>query len=142
MVPVIEGSVTALDSDNQPAQQLRLVGLDLLSLANLPDLVENKIDFGQDEASWYDWLGSENQVWIGQTTAEKIGVKEGGEVTILASGRRQQMRVRKILKQEGSALPDDLVIADIPTVQSLLSRPREINRVEVVLSQSRSSPGY
>ena len=135
LVPVIEGSITALDSNDEPSQQLRLVGLDLLSLANLPDLVENKIDFGQDEASWYDWLGSESFVWLGQTTAEKIGVEEGGEVTILASGRRQQMRVRKILKQEGSALPDDLVIADIPTVQSLLSRPGEINRVEVVLSK-------
>ena len=135
MVPVIEGSITALDSNDEPSQQLRLVGLDLLSLANLPELVENKIDFGQDEASWHDWLGSESFVWLGQTTAEKVGVEEGGEVTILASGRRQQMRVRKILKQEGSALPDDLVIADIPTVQSLLSRPGEINRVEVVLSK-------
>ena len=93
MVPVIEGSVTALDSENQPAQQLRLVGLDLMSLANLPDLVENKIDFGEDESSWYDWLGSENLVWIGQATADKLGVEEGGEITILASGRRQQMGI-------------------------------------------------
>ena len=144
MVPVIEGSVTALDSENQPAQQLRLVGLDLMSLANLPDLVENKIDFGEDESSWYDWLGSENLVWIGQATADKLGVEEGGEITIVASGRRQQMGIRKIIKPDGSALPDDLVIADIPTVQSLLSRPREINRVEVILNRPdlRQDSGY
>ena len=110
----------------------------------MPDLVENKIDFGEDESSWYDWLGSENLVWIGQATADKLGVEEGGEITILASGRRQQMGIRKILKQDGSPLPDDLVIADIPTVQSLLSRPREINRVEVILNRPdlRQDSGY
>ena len=38
LVPVIEGSVTALDKNDTPTQQLRLVGLDLMGLANLPNL--------------------------------------------------------------------------------------------------------
>ena len=37
-----------------------------------------------------------------------------------------------------------MVIADIPTVQFLLSRPREINRVEVILNRPdlRQDSGY
>ena len=42
--------------------------------------------------------GVVTSVWIGQATADKLGVEEGGEITILASGRRQQMGIRKILK--------------------------------------------
>ena len=136
LVPVIEGSVTALDGSGQPASQLRLVGLDLLALANLPSLVEDPIEFAEEESTWHEWLGSEREVWIGLAAAEKLGVGEGESVSILASGRVMEMSVRKILEAKDSNLGDDLVLADLPTVQALLSRPGEVNRVEVVLRRT------
>ena len=36
LVPVIEGSVTAVRNNGEPNKQLKLIGLDLLSLGNLP----------------------------------------------------------------------------------------------------------
>ena len=53
----------------------------------------------------------------------------------LASGHLAKMKVRMILNDPDGNLPDDLVLADIPTVQNLLSRPGELNRVEVVIDQ-------
>ena len=47
LVPVIEGSITSLDGDGEPQQQLRLVGLDLMGLANLPNLSEAKVDLAR-----------------------------------------------------------------------------------------------
>ena len=47
-----------------------------------------------------------------------------------------EVSVRKVLGQNDSNLGDDLVLGDLPTIQNLLSRPGEINRVEVVLSRS------
>jgi putative ABC transport system permease protein len=46
------------------------------------------------------------------------------------------MKIRMILEDEQNNLPDDLVLADIPTVQNLLSRPGELNRLEVVINQA------
>ena len=136
LIPVIEGSVTALNEQGEVDQQLRLMGLDLLALANLPNLIENHIEFGDDESEWYDWLGSDDLVWIGQSLAVKLGVREGDIVSILASGRMQKMRIQKVLEGEGANFLDDLVLADIPTVQNLLSRPNELNRIEIVLART------
>ena len=135
LLPVIEGSVTSLDSNGSPNQQLRLVGLDLLSLANLPSLMESKFDFGKEEPNWYEWLGSENFVWIGRETGRKLGIEEGDEISFLASGRVREMVVRKFIDASSVSFPDDLVIGDLPTVQNLLSRKGELNRIEVIVDQ-------
>ena len=135
LLPVIEGSVTSLDSNGSPDQQLRLVGLDLLSLANLPSLMESKFDFGKEEPNWYEWLGSENFVWIGRETGRKLGIEEGDEISFLASGRVREMVVRKFIDASSVSFPDDLVIGDLPTVQNLLSRKGELNRIEVIVDQ-------
>ena len=47
------------------------------------------------------------------------------------------MKIRMILEDEQNNLPDDLLLADIPTVQNSLSRPGELNRLEVVINQTR-----
>ncbi|MAL85636.1 MAG: hypothetical protein CMI23_04680 [Opitutae bacterium] len=135
LLPVIEGSVTSLDSNGSPDQQLRLVGLDLLSLANLPSLMESKFDFGKEEPNWYEWLGSENFVWIGSEAGRKLGIEEGDEISFFASGRVREMVVRKFIDASSVSFPDDLVIGDLPTVQNLLSRKGELNRIEVIVDQ-------
>ena len=136
LVPVIEGSVTALDKNDTPTQQLRLVGLDLMGLANLPNLTDKNFDFGRDESNWYDWLGSDNLVWIGKQTAQKLEINEGDKLSFLASGRIREMYIRKLIKSDTGSFPDDLIIADLPTVQNLLSRPNELNRVEVIIDRT------
>ena len=138
LVPVIEGSVTALDQDGNPAKQLRLIGLDLLALGNLPKLLNQEMRFSDEDSNWYDWLGSENEVWVGQPLAESLNLQEGERVEVLASGRRREMGIRMILDDPDGSLPDDLVLADIPTVRSILSRPDELNRVEVVINQTQA----
>ena len=144
LVPVIEGSITSIDTSGSPQQQLRLVGLDLMGLANLPDLGDAKFDFGEDELTWYEWLSSKNSVWVGRKTAERLGFDEGEIIRFLASGRIREMVIRKIIGSESSSFPDDLIIADLPTVQFLLSRSDELNRIEVIIDQSslRESTDY
>ncbi|MDG1173583.1 MAG: FtsX-like permease family protein [Opitutales bacterium] len=136
LVPVIEGSVTAVECKGVDRKQLRLIGLDLLALGNLPTLAQEALKFSdEDDANWYDWLGSTNDVWVGQKLADVLKVDVGDEISFLASGHLAKMRVRMILNDPDGNLPDDLVLADLPTVQSLLSRPGELNRVEVVIDK-------
>jgi putative ABC transport system permease protein len=136
LVPVIEGSVTAVHPMTESKKLLRLIGLDLLSLGNLPKLSRQSIQFSEDENEWYDWLGTENEVWITRKLADDLALEEGGVIPFLASGRTGEMKIRMILEDEQNNLPDDLVLADIPTVQNLLSRPGELNRLEVVINQA------
>ncbi len=138
LIPVIEGSVTAVDEDTEARKQLRLIGLDLLALGNLPTLAQESLKFSdEDDANWYDWIGSENEVWVGQKLADALTISVGDELSFLASGHLAKMKVRMILDDPNGNLPDDLVLADIPTAQTLLSRPGELNRVEVVIDQDR-----
>ena len=136
LVPVIEGSVTGVRQETESKKQLRLIGLDLLSLGNLPKLSRQSIQFSEDGNEWYDWLGTENEVWITRKLADDLALEEGGVIPFLASGRAGEMKIRMILEDEQNNLPDDLVLADIPTVQNLLSRPGELNRLEVVINQA------
>ena len=136
LVPVIEGSVTAVNPMTESKKPLRLIGLDLLSLGNLPKLSRQSIQFSEDENEWYDWLGTENEVWITRKLADDLALEESGVIPFLASGRTGEMKIRMILEDEQNNLPDDLVLADIPTVQNLLSRPGELNRLEVVINQA------
>lgn len=138
LVPVIEGSVTALGQNGDPAKQLRLIGLDLLALGNLPKLLQQEMRFSDEDSEWYDFLGSEDEVWVGQSLAESLNLQERDRVEVLASGRKREMGIRMILDDPDGSLPDDLVLADIPTVRSILSRPGELNRVEVVINQTEA----
>ena len=135
LIPVIEGGITTKEKEGVAKKQLRLVGLDLLALGNLPTLAQQSFKFSDDDNNWYDWLGSKNEVWIGQRVAKALQVDVGDEISFLASGHLAKMKVRMILNDPDGNLPDDLVLADIPTVQNLLSRPGELNRVEVVIDQ-------
>ena len=45
------------------------------------------------------------------------------------------MVVRKFIDASSVSFPDDLVIGDLPTVQNLLSRKGELNRIEVIVDQ-------
>ena len=136
LVPVIEGSVTALGTDGKENKQLKLIGLDLLSIGNLPNISGDRVQFSDDESQWYDWIGTENEVWVGRRLAEDLGLEEKSVISFLASGRKSEMKVRMILDDPQNRLPDDLVLADLPTVQNLLSRPAELNRVEVIIDQA------
>ena len=136
LIPVIEGSVTAVDEATKARKQLRLIGLDLLALGKLPTLAQESLKFSdEDDANWYDWVGSESEVWVGQKLADVLNVSVGDELSFLASGHLAKMKIRMILDDPNGNLPDDLVLADIPTAQSLLSRPGGLNRVEVVIDQ-------
>ena len=136
LVPVIEGSVTALGNDGKENKQLKLIGLDLLSIGNLPNLSGDQLQFSDEDSQWYDWIGTENEVWVGRRLAEDLGLEEQSVIPFLASGHKSEMKVRMILEDQQNRLPDDLVLADLPTVQNLLSRPGELNRVEVIINQS------
>lgn len=133
-VPVIEGVAAVLDDNLKPAYQVRLLGVDPISLMNLPGQV-GRVDFTKSGETWQDPLSGEHNVWIGPSAADRLSLAEDETISMLCSGEIVQVRIHKILEDSRNQIPDDLIIGDIPIIQSVLNRPGELDRVEVMINR-------
>lgn len=144
-LPVVEGTVTEVDAVAQPVRRLRLVGLDLASLGNLGAFIEGGFRFEEvGDGSWEDRIGSAPGVWIGAGPAEARGLQSGDRLRLVCAGRVREVPILGILEGGGDAYPDDLLLADLPVVQSLLERPGRLDRVEILVAdrESRADARY
>lgn len=136
LVPVIESSVALLDASGAAQQQLRLIGLDLLSLGNLPNFVDRGFEISDDSADWWSALGPSKQAWITHSLAQTAELESGDHIEIVFGGLLRAITVAGILGNPEDQLPEDLMIADLPSVQSWAQRPAELNRIEIVVADT------
>ena len=139
LLPIIEGSLTHLDADLAPLRQLRLIGLDLISVANLPNFIEQDFQIGQDQGEWYDWVGASDKIWVNFRFAEETGLGVGDRFTVSLTGKIRKLEVAGVLGDAQTEIPDDLMIADLPAAQEWLAREGEINRVEVIVADREAA---
>jgi putative ABC transport system permease protein len=137
LLPVIEGPLTQISPSGEAERLLRLVGIDLLSVANLPAFIDQGFEFGAEDVNWYEWIGRSKRIWISHQLSEENGLVAGDLLTATVSGRQHRLEVTGVLGGPDRPIPADLVIADLPSVQTILARSGEIDRVEVVV-QDRS----
>jgi putative ABC transport system permease protein len=143
LVPVLEGVGAILDENLQPAYQIRLLGVDPISLMNIRGQV-GRVDFTRSGDSWHDTLSREKDVWIGPAAAEMLALKAGMEVSMICGGEILKLRIHKVLEDDQNQIPDDLFIGDIPTVEKILRREGELDRIEVMMDRldSRDDKAY
>ena len=100
---------------------MRLIGLDLIALSNLPDFNEFGLSFSasqsEDQRS-NQWLQPASGIWLTHALAERLQLRSARELTHMAGGQIQTIPIAGQLGDATSDLPDDLIIADILTVQS------------------------
>ena len=133
LLPVIEGPLTQIGLDGSRERLLRLVGIDLMAVANLPAFIDRGFDFTEEDVEWYEWIGASDRIWISRALAEQTGLEADETLVATVSGRKHELRVTGILGSEQSPVPEDLVIADVPTVQRILAREGELDRVEILV---------
>ena len=134
LFPVVEGPLTQLDDQLAPVRQLRLIGLDLMSVVNLPRFIEQDFEFGDGDNHWYDWVGRSNRIWVSTNLLELIDAQVGDSFPAAVGGRVHDLVIAGALGSEDAFVPEDLVIADLPAAQAILSRSGEIDRVEVIVN--------
>lgn len=144
LLPVLEGSLAQLDESGVAVRQLRLVGMDLVSIGNLPGFIEQGLELGLTGGEWYDFIGPLDLAWVTYSLAETAGLERGDAIEFVSGGRKQTLEVAGVLGDEAAGLPDDLVVADLPTVQATLGRMGALDRLEVLLAdrQQRADPAY
>ena len=134
LFPIIEGPFTQLNAGSEPIRQLRLIGLDLVSVANLPNFIEQDFSIGEDQGDWYTWVGQPDRVWVSLRFLELAELSVGDQFEASVAGEVHRLTIAGALGSEQAEVPEDLVIADLPAVQGLLSRGGEIDRVEVIVN--------
>ena len=147
LLPVVEGSVAQTDNAGQAIRQLRVVGLDLIGVGNLPHFIEQGLAFsgGQGDANeWYDWIGVESGVWLSARLADAAGLARGDPLHYAFGGHVDVVAVAGVLRSGSAQLPEDLVICDIVVAQHLLGKAAQLDRVEVLLANrtARADDSY
>ena len=137
LFPVVEGAVRQLNSYGTVDRQLRLVGLDLLSISNLPRFIEQGFSIGNRGGHWYDWIGSEPVVWVSAAFLKTTNLNPGDVFQVSVSGRIMNVQVGGALSSEEALVPEDLILADLPAAQAMLARLDEVDRVEVILDDRK-----
>ena len=133
LFPVLEGPLKQLSNDGSVQRQLRLVGLDLLSISNLPYSIEQGFSIGGEGGNWYDLLGSEPKILVGTAFLETTGLQVGDAFQASVAGRILKLKIVGALGCVDASVPEDLIITDLPAAQSMLARSGEVDRVEVIL---------
>ena len=147
LLPVIEGSVAQTDPAGQVIRQLRVVGLDLIGLGNLPDFIDQGLSFAGEQGGqgeWSEWIGDDSGVWISEAFSLDTGIGRGDALQYAFGGQLGVISVAGVLRSEGSSLPEDVVICDIIVAQKWLRRVGQLDRVEVILEDriARADPNY
>ena len=107
LFPVVEGPLKKLDSDGNVVKQLRLVGLDLLSISNLPRFIEQGFTVVNDDGHWYQWLGQQEVIWVGQKFLEMSGLGVGDAFKVSVAGKVQELTIAGALVGEEAPVPED-----------------------------------
>lgn len=114
---VIEGEEDSL---------LRLVGVDLVSLGNV-------VGGNAPPPGSTDWLDRPNSVWIGLGFAKSRGVQEGDRLNLWLGGRSVDVEIAGVLAdaENRPAVPETLLVFDLPALQELLGEPGALSRIEL-----------
>ena len=143
LFPIVEGPVKLLDASGAVERQLRLVGLDLLSLSSLPESIELEFDGGDDEDDGYELVESDSQVLVSVAFLQATGLQGGDTFQAAVAGRVLTLQIVSVFDDTDTPVPEDLILADLPEAQAILARTGEVDRVEVILDDRKraADPG-
>ena len=148
LVPVLEASAVAptLDAHQTfgPRPTFQLLGLDLISLANLSrpsdGLQRWFADSDPTQDSGKDFLSvldRSDSVFISPALARRDLLKTGSRLSLVINARPVELRVAGLIPDDPRqpAAPVNLMILDLPALQHLTAREGQLDRVELVLPE-------
>lgn len=124
------------------AKSLRILGLDLVGIQNLPRIQarENRFLFdtsAEDDQDIFQALDSEGNAFISPQLAAEAGLAESGELRIIVNDAIIALNVVGLVPRDADrpAPPDNLIVMDLPEVQELTGQPFFVDRVGIVLPE-------
>ncbi|MCC5838740.1 MAG: ABC transporter permease [Opitutales bacterium] len=141
ILPVLESTGTFVHTRDgrEESRVLRLLGIDLIGAANLPQrsdetpLIVRAAEI--NESSIWDLVRDRRAAHVAPAFASRAGLEAGDVFGLFVDDRKEELRVASVLPgMIGRApVPDALVVMDLPALQMLLGRETEISRVEFLV---------
>lgn len=128
MFPVLE--VAAAPGDESDSALLRLVGADLVALRNAASGGGSPAPRKQGDEG--PQLGRPDLGFVGEKFATRFGVAEGDRFAIAIGGGRHEIEIGGVLPDDPNraAVPDNLMLLDLPGLQELAGKDDALTRVE------------
>ncbi len=147
LFPVLESTATEPsqndDADGFNAEQFHLVGVDLLALPNLvflnADPYQPPVDFTDsnptpsEPTAWRLESSHTHQVFITEDLASRRNLATGSPLPLIVQDQPLTFEIAGVLPEtEFSAnKPANLLVMDLPQLQTLLGQPESIDRIEL-----------
>jgi putative ABC transport system permease protein len=146
MMPVIEATAalpgTGLDEDDFDAQQVTLVGLDLMSLRNLSNARESTglISIQSEDQDEID-LGATDRVYLTQAAATQFNIKTGETLSAVIGDELRTLTVAAVLTpgELDAGKNESVFLMDLPAVQLLTERTNSVDRVDLFIPEGDQS---
>lgn len=134
--PVLE--ISAADGREGEEGLVRLVGVDLVALQNARELAGETSDArpaeaGGESAAREFSLGKRDEAFGGTEFARRFGMKEGDSLPLIVSDQLARVQLAGILPEDPNraAIPDHLLVMDLPGLQDLAGRDGALSRIEL-----------
>ncbi|MEM1440982.1 MAG: FtsX-like permease family protein [Verrucomicrobiota bacterium] len=135
--PVLE--VSAALSEAPDEGLLKLVGADLVAMQNAATYVGGEVSFsGQGTDDEESILGLADRGYVGSSFSKRFAVQDGESLGLIVNDRTVDFLISGVVPEDPNrpAVPDNLVLMDLPGLQKLAGRENELTRVEL-----RIAPG-
>ena len=137
MRPVLEGSFSLKSS----LESFQLLGTDLVGLngeiedESETDLRSNRpeADTGASALSFYESLQNPNGVLVTQAFSDSTGLRKGSAIEGFIDEKPVTLVITGILQDQVNrpALERNLFVMDLPALQALLGRPKQLDRIDI-----------
>lgn len=101
------------------------------------------VDFKDEKTvkKWWElqagrYPSKDNEVLIGITAANNLGLKVGDEVQVAESGKYGPLKIAGILNKSGSQ-DDEIIFGSLTMVSTYFNRDSEINLIEIAVKSTR-----
>lgn len=144
LVPVVQATASLPQSgraaDDFDARQIEAVGIDLIAIQNLRYVRDgaarpsNALIASVDDLA----LGEPDRVFLPGPLARRHGLESGDVWEVILGDQPRRLVVAGLLQADAQApaVPDDLLVFDLPALQQLTGTTGWIDRVEVFLPAS------
>ncbi len=131
--PVVEGYATALELDQQP---LRILGVDIFAERPFRNYLggDNVIDL----SILGELLTAPDVVLLGETMAERYGLKAGDRVSLRVADQRRVFRIAGILRpadNDSRDALDGLALMDIGAAQELFGKVGRLSHIDLIADE-------
>ena len=131
--PVLE--LSGAQGGEEEADLLRFVGVDLVAIGNAISQsgeASGSPVMAPDESE-PNPLGAPDACFVGEAFARVRGVKKGSRLRVWIQDRSADLRIAGILPDPANrpAIPENLLLMDLPTLQRASGEARRISRIEI-----------